>query len=153
MPTQQTLHTNETSSSEERAWEESKAPGLPVRDGRPGAMSLLLSPCFSSACGLVCFWWLWSCVLGEGLVGTPSVSLLAPGFTPTAKNPAQTHCKAPRTAWHPRPGTHAQRRGFRPSETLLRVQPGRAPTRAQKKRPRTTTVQDPSLRFAATPGG
>ena len=55
MPTQQTLHTNETSSSEERAWEESEAPGLPRRDGRPGAMGLLLSPCSSLAYGLVCF--------------------------------------------------------------------------------------------------
>ena len=40
-------HTDETHDNEEKAWEESEAPGLPVRDGRPGAGSLLLSPCSS----------------------------------------------------------------------------------------------------------
>ena len=54
-PTQRTLRTDEMSLNEERAWEESEASGLPVRDGRPGVMSLLLSPCSSSAYGLVCF--------------------------------------------------------------------------------------------------
>lgn len=99
MPTQQTLHTNETSSSEERAWEESEASGLPERDGRPGAMSLLLS-LLAPPLPTVWFalWLLWSCVLGEGLVGTPSVSLLTPRFTPAAKTPTQTRCKAPRAA-------------------------------------------------------
>ena len=70
-------------------------PNVTVGLGRRVSFSLLAPPLptvwFAS-------WLLWSCVLGEGLVGTPSVSLLAPRFTPAAKTPAQTRCKAPRAA-------------------------------------------------------
>ena len=76
-------------------------PDVTVGLGQWVSLSLLAPPLLTA---WLASWRLWSCVLGEGLVGTPSVSLLAPRFTPAAKTPAQTRCKAPRAAEHPRPG-------------------------------------------------